>query len=384
LSDLTGIILKKAADSNRFGLSITSQLYFESSINPPNKQSICEARQKLCWMFFERLFCSLSEVDQQRKSWKSFQVKIIDGTKVRVPRTDELMTAFGSSSSQYGKSHYPTMNLVVLSDAFSTEPLGVEIGKYESSERELASKLFTKLSSKDLLLLDRGLGGKEVYSELHGKNISFVHRVQTKARCLSQVKEFLNSGKQSDTFILQVGTNDPQQIRLVLGNGLATEEPIVYATNLLDNKKYGSAEIHDLYKSRWQVETNIGHLKNTLGLEKIKSKTYNSVLQDIYAHLIVLSLAAKAEVGARRKLDLEAKKKALSIKFIISLIAKNMRNLCQSPAKKAWNLIVDLAKNIIWTRQPNRSYPRYSRQPQNSWSQERSYLKKGLKRKNSR
>ncbi len=351
---------------------------------PPSKQSISEARQKLCWKFFEKIFTSLSEENNFRKTWKSFQVKIIDGTKVRVPRTDELLAAFGSSSSQCGLSHYPTANLVILSDAFSSEPLGVELGKYESSERDLASKLFTKLTSKDVVLLDRGLGGKEIYLDLINRNVAFVHRVQTKGLCLSKVEDFLLSGKTSDIVELKPRSGGTLKIRLVRGRDLASDEPIVYATNLLDDKKYQSHEIHDLYKSRWQVETNIGHLKNTLGLEKIKSKNYNSVLQDIYAHLIVLSLAAKAEISARKELDLETEKEALSIKYIISLIAKNMRDFCQSRAKKVWKTIVELSKNIVWKRQLNRSYPRYSRQPQNRWSQERSYVRRGLKRKNNR
>lgn len=353
----------------------------------PSKQSISEARQKICWTFFEKLFSSLSEESPFRKTWKSFQVKIIDGTKVRVPRTEELMKAFGSSSSQHGLSHYPTLNLVILSDACSSEPLGVELGKYESSERDLASKLFKKLSSKDVVLLDRGLGGKEIYRDLDGRNISFVHRVRTKGRCLNEVKDFLVSEKASEIVELKLGPRGSKgtlKIRLVRGTSLKPNDPMVYATNLFNDEEYSSAEIHELYRSRWQVETNIGHLKNTLGLEQIKSKSYNSVLQDIYAHLIVLSLAAKAEIAARTNLNLELEKKALSIKFIISLIARNMRGLCQNTAKKAWKFIVTFAKNIIWQKQPNRSYPRYSRQPQNHWPQERSYFKRGLKRKNNR
>lgn len=326
----------------------------------------------------------MSEDDRSRKTWKSYSVKIIDGTKVRVPRTEELMAAFGSSSSQHGLSHYPTMNLVLLSDAFSSEPLGVELGKYESSERDLASKLFTKLSSKDLVLLDRGLGGKEIYRNLHSRNVSFVHRVATKGICLKQVKDFLVTRKSSVIVELELASKEVLRIRLVRGRNLTPDDPLVYATSLLNDKKYSSTEIHELYKSRWQVETNIGHLKNTLGLEKIKSKNYNSVLQDIYAHLIVLSLAAKAEISTSAKLGLDPAKKALSIKFIISLIARNAHDLCQTAARKAWKFILNFAENIVWQKQRNRNYPRFSRQPQNHWTQERSYLKRGVKRKNNR
>lgn len=300
-------------------------------------------------------------------------------------RTEELMDAFSTSSSQYGLSHYPTMNLVLLSDAFSAEPLGVSIGKYESSERELAKDLFKKVTSNDILLLDRGLGGREVYSELASQNLLFIHRAQTRGTCLHEVKRFLSGKKKTEIIILKISKHQFLNLRLVRGTDLKDGEPIVYVTNLLDKKHYRSNEIHDLYKSRWRVETNIGHLKNTLGLERIKSKSYNSVLQDIYAHFIVLTLAAQAQVTASKTLKLQSKKKSLSIKFILAVIADKARSLCQKDGLKiAWEKICEVVKKIIWKPQLGRNYPRYSRQPQNRWSQERAYLKKGLKRKNSR
>ncbi len=277
------------------------------------------------------------------------------------------------------------MNLVLLSDAFSAEPLGAVIGKYESSERELAKDLFTKISASDVLLLDRGLGGKETYRDLISKEILFIHRSPTTGTCLNEVKAFLRGKKKSEIISLKVNTDETLSLRLVRGKDLKSGEPIAYVTNLLDEEKYRANELHQLYKSRWKVETNIGHLKTTLGLEEIKSRSYNSVLQDVYAHLIVLALAAQAQIKASEALKLRPKKRSLSIKFILAVIANNARDICQKDKfKKAWEKICEVVKNIIWKPQPGRSYPRYSQQPQNKWSQERSYIKKGLKRKNTR
>lgn len=295
------------------------------------------------------------------------------------------MKEFGSSSSQYGLNHYPTLNLVMLSDALSTEPLAIETGKYESSERDLAQKLFEKISQNEIILLDRGLGGKNIYQALCTRKIFFINRVSTKGICLKEVTLFLKNKKESQLIELKINSNKYIKLRLVRGKDLKLGVPIVYATNLLDEKKYSSKEIHELYRSRWQIETNIGHLKNTLGLEKNKSKTKNSIFQDIYAHLIVQALAARIEMKVSKKIGIEGGKKSISIKYIVAMIADKAREFCRKGgAVRVWRIFCKSAEKILWTRQRFRKYPRYSMQPQNRWSQERSYLKKGLIEKNLR
>lgn len=354
---------------------------------PPNKQSISEARKKLCWTFFEKL---LGDIVAHRsvQHWKGHPVNIIDGTKVRVPRTEALLKEFGSSASQCGLSHFPTVNIVALTDAFSTLPLALEVGEYNSSERDLAQKLFDKLSPNDLLLLDRGLGGKKIYADLVSRKVFFIHRcIATGNVRPAHVKQLLESGKKS--IVVEMVTEsgeEPIKIRMIRGADLKGAEPCVYATNLLDEEKYSPEEIHQMYRSRWKIETCIFHLKETLGLEKIKSKTKNSVMQDIYAQFIVLAMAELTARQAETEKKIKPEEnKAVSIKFIICLIAEYARKLCSpEAATKAWRKICQKAQDLIWIRTPNRSYPRYSRRPQNRWSQKRSSVQRGEAKKNFR
>lgn len=320
--------------------------------------------------------------------WKGHPVKIIDGTKVRVPRTEALLEEFGSSASQYGLSHFPTVNIVTLTDAFSTLPLALEVAKYKSSERDLAQKLFSKLCPNDLLLLDRGLGGKKIYSDLNSRKVCFIHRCPSAgSKLTAYVKQLLESGKKSIVVeLLAEADVKPIKIRMIRGADLDGCEPCVYATNLIDEEKYTPGEIHQMYRSRWKVETCIYHLKNTLGLEKIKSKTKNSVMQDIYAQFIVLAIAALSARQAEVEKGIKSyENKAVSIKLIICLVAGSLKKLCTLEiAKKTWKKICEKAQELIWNKQQNRSYPRYSRTPQNRWSQERAAIRRGEAKKNLR
>lgn len=261
----------------------------------------------------------------------------------------------------------------------------MEIGKYESSERDLAQKLFKKILPNEIILLDRGLGGKNIYQNLCKRKIFFINRVNTKGICLKEVTLFLKDKKESQIIELKINSKKSIKLRLVRGKDLKSGAPIIYATNLLDENKYSSKEIHELYRARWQIETNIGHLKNTMGLEKIKSKTKNSIFQEIYAHLIVQALAARIEMKVSKRTGLEKEKNSISIKFIVAMIADKTREFCRKGgAVKIWRFLCKSAEKILWNRQQFRNYPRYSMQPQNRWSQERANLKRGLIEKNSR
>lgn len=380
LQDLVGLILKQAADSNQFGLSITSQLYFEE--NAPNKQSVSEARQKISWEFFKSFYDFIVEKNNDLKQWKSHCVKIVDGTRIRIPRTDSLIKKFGAPVSQVGQNHYPCVSAVILSDAFSSMPLGVSLGEYNSSERDLATSLFAKTSPGDILLLDRGLGGIKVYNYLNKKNIFFIHRA---IKSVKYIKEFIKSNSESE--IVEIKTenrNELIQLRLIRGRKLANGEILVYVTNLINSKKYTSNEIDELYGLRWKIETNISTLKNTIQIEKIRSKSINSVLQDIFAHFIVLAMGAITQSEVTKKINLK-NSRSLSMKYIFKVIGNNIRLLCSiKTAKCAWIKICDLVTKIIWIKQKDRHYLRYSRQPQNKWSHERAKIKKGLFKKNSR
>ena len=48
---------------------------------------------------------------------------------------------------------------------------------------------------------------------------------------------------------------------------------VTLLTTLLDAEAYPKAAVVELYASRWEVETNLRHLKQTLGLDVLRCKT---------------------------------------------------------------------------------------------------------------
>lgn len=84
------------------------------------------------------------------------------------------------------------------------------------------------------------------------------------------------------------------KIRLILGPMDSEGKSIVFVTNLNHKKIDSREEVIDLYTKRWGVETLYNRVKNLLYSETFHARSYNGVVQVIFANLLALSLAAVA------------------------------------------------------------------------------------------
>jgi hypothetical protein len=66
--------------------------------------------------------------------------------------------------------------------------------------------------------------------------------------------------------------------------GFRTQQ-VSLITTLLDSKTYPALELVRLYGERWNIELDLRHLKSTLGMEILRSKTPQMVRKELYAYL---------------------------------------------------------------------------------------------------
>jgi hypothetical protein len=82
--------------------------------------------------------------------------------------------------------------------------------------------------------------------------------------------------------------------------GFRTSE-IVVLTTLLDERKYTAKKIADLYRIRWEIETNFNHLKTTMKMDILRSKTPDGIKKELYAYCILYNLVRLVMLQAARK-----------------------------------------------------------------------------------
>ena len=381
---------------NGNGYEISSENYFtelselldDKSIEPARKQSVSTARGKVGWQAFEYLL-DQANVEQEglpsRLKFKGHVTRAIDGSSFFTPRSDDLLIHFSprNTRADEGATHYPYGLLVTAINVYTGQPVRAQVADYRASERSLLKQMLASFKKGDLSLLDRGLGGAAVYLEHEERGLFFVHRGKTTGERIPEyMKKFLASGKKQrrvDLCVTHPESGDEKRIkiRLIRGPDDSEGKPIVFVTNLVDRKKYSRGKILALYQKRWAIETLYGRVKNLLCLEKFHARSYNGVMQEIFANLLILSLTALAvtaavdDEGINRKQELPSFKNASEVvrRHLFSIIDSRINEI---PPKKLMRRILKQVSRVRYKIRPNRSYPRVSMQPIQSWNLKKS------------
>ena len=82
--------------------------------------------------------------------------------------------------------------------------------------------------------------------------------------------------------------------------GFRTED-VTLVTTLLDPKIYTQLDLAELYRLRWQAEIDLKHLKTTMQMEHLPSKTPEMVCKDFYVHLLAYNLIRAVQLEASRQ-----------------------------------------------------------------------------------
>ena len=71
--------------------------------------------------------------------------------------------------------------------------------------------------------------------------------------------------------------------------GYRTRE-ITLVTTLVDAMTYPASELSQLYKARWQIETNLRHLKQTMKMDVLHCETVEGVLKELTVFALVYNM----------------------------------------------------------------------------------------------
>lgn len=392
LEHTLGLVMSMALDRNGNGYDISSQNYFRElsdelkrKMTPARHQSVSVARSKLSFEAFEYLL-GASNLEKRNLSdrfkFKGHVTRAIDGTSFHVPRTKELLKHFSprKTRSAERETHYPYGLCVAAINVFTNQPVCAVVGDYRLSERELLKKMLNKFSHGDLSLLDRGLGGHEVYLEYHREKQFFIHRAKTTGVHIpNYMKAFLLSGKKDQVILLKMKKKDRRtmQLRLILGPTDSEGKSIVFVTNLIHRASYPRREILSLYQKRWNCETLYNRVKNLLCMEKFHARSYNGIMQEIFANLLCLSLTAAAvaavieEEHLNPNIDLPNFKNATQVlnRHLLSVIDGRITGVT---SKQLTIHILHEVRSVMYKVRPGRSYPRVSMQPIQPWNLKKS------------
>jgi hypothetical protein len=338
----------------------------------------CQARQRLSEKLLQQLFSKVARNLQAKVTakhlWCGRHVKVIDGSTVSMPDTAENQKIYPQPSTQAAGCGFPIAKIGVLFSLATGAAIALVIDVLNTHDVKLARRLYEFINPDDVLLGDRAFCS---YADL-----VFVKQRQADAafRKHQGRKQELRRGK-------IVGSHDKQVVWYkpkTCPKGLTKEEfatlpltlsvrevhyyiaipgfrtqQISLITTLLDVGTYSTLELVKLYKFRWDVELDLKHLKTTLGMDILRSKSPEMVRKELYVYLLAYNLLRTLmwEAGTTYgtlplRLSLQATRQHLD-NFIPQLLATS-----GNKRRRIYRILLAMIVHKPVPERPGRSEPR--------------------------
>jgi hypothetical protein len=305
----------------------------------------CQARARLPLALLERLLERIAAAvrpltDQGR--WRGHRTWFVDGTGVSMPDTPGLQKAFGQPTNQAVGCGFPVARVFALFHAGTGFLMRMIISPLRTHEAAYVSQLHPAMEPGDVLVGDRAFGSFGHLATLVSRGLHGVFRVvstrvvdftpkrahaprwngpnatgRARARwvrslgSLDQIVEWVKGYNcpvwmTADVFASLPVTLTVRELRYTITQPGFRVKVVTLVTTLLDPKAYPAEALADLYRSRWQVETNFAHLKTTLGMDVLRCQSEAGVRRELAMFAIVYNLVRAVMKDAGQRQDVSA------------------------------------------------------------------------------
>jgi hypothetical protein len=255
--------------------------------------------------------------DEDFKKFLGKRILAIDGSKIRLPNTQEVCDTFGTIAYSQGQDsnvqgEHPYALGSVLFDVLNRVAIDATLAPANAYEVDLAIAHLAHTQHDDLLLMDRNYPSYRMLATLRKTERDFA--IRCSASSFSVARRMLK-GDGADSQIVTL-TPCAEQMPMIRDSGLpetlvvrfvrvllSTGEFEVLVTSLLDEMRYPKDDFLALYGLRWGIETFYGLIKTRLTLENFTGLGVEAVKQDFYATVYLSGLESILTDTAQAILD---------------------------------------------------------------------------------
>jgi hypothetical protein len=219
--------------------------------------------------------------------------------------TPQNQQEFPQAKNQHDYHGFPVARIVGIFCLATGALIDAAIGSLRVSEVSLFRKLHSHLKPGVVALGDRLFGSYGDIALLSQRGVDCVFRMHHLR------KTDFRRGKKLGKYDHLVRWKRPNQASLRLAPELYAKLPetmllreirftlhikgfrtqvVTLVTTLLDHHIYTKESLAELYGLRWQVEIDLRHLKTTMQMEHIQSKSPEMVRKEFYVHLLAYNL----------------------------------------------------------------------------------------------
>jgi len=267
--------------------------------NIPTKGALAQIRKKVSYKFFQDILTELIEnFEPQRQIFHGLKIYAIDGQQIILPRTPDLVEEgfTGRAIGRYRESYLPRGYLTHAYDVLSPSTKDLRFSPSLNEQRD-ARQMVKNFEKNSLTLYDRLYFHKKL-ALLHFE-LGNYFLFRCKQNALKEIKEFYedkNTKQKTITleghriYLFKLRNPNPENDKDLWD---------VFATNLPRDLRKPKV-IRKLYSLRWEVETSFLELTASTKIEQWHSKSYNGILQELYALFWLINFT-KIQINLRSK-----------------------------------------------------------------------------------
>lgn len=272
--------------------------------------TLSERRQALPWVIFEEILrVGLRPLADPTRHpgafYRGMRLLTQDGTSVPVYNTPDAQRRWQKTKTRKGRAAFARIPVVLLVELGLHNPIAVQIGRQQESEYNLAWDLVAQIPPGSLTINDRLSGCGAFAARLLHRWTEVGSHFLVRARkgigrrrvqplrdgsCLVELSTVDETGERFGFLVREIRGQ-------ILRKG---KRPVAvrFWTSLLDARRYPAVELLALYARRWEIETTIKEIKQTvLGADLLQAHTQETALQEVAA--LLLAQAAVAEVRSQ-------------------------------------------------------------------------------------
>ena len=315
----------------------------------------CQARARLPLAVIQQVHRDVADAAQRELRlsddagdgsccWRGHRVLVVDGTSDVMPDTPMLREHYGVPPGCAEGLGFPTSHLMLLMDHHSGLLVDCIDAPMNTHDASVVCQTHRHLQPGDVLLGDVAFSGwphlalllqanlHAVMPVHHRRKVDFTPaRPHTNPR---RQKRTRRTGKPTSRFVRTLGEQDQlveyfkpvecpawmdkqqweqlpssiivREIRRTVQRHGFRPITLTIVTTLLDPEQYPADELIELRLTRWMVETNIRHLKVTLGMRQLKCKSLEAARKERMIFLLVYNLVRIVMLRAARRQKVNA------------------------------------------------------------------------------
>ena len=291
----------------------------------------CKARQRLPLEMLrglsEQTGGQLHALADPRWRWRERRVKLVDGTGISMPDTEENQARYPQPSTQAAGVGFPLARVVVVICLGTGAVIGAAIGPHSgkgNSELGLLRQLEPAFNPGDVMLADAlycsyfliaamRAAGVDVLFEQNGARSTDFRRGQA----LGQRDHLVHWPKPArpDWMTLAQYAAFPDQLTV---REVKTGHQVL-VTTMLNHHAVSKDDLSELYARRWNVELDLRNLKTTMGLETLHCQTPLMNEKELWVYLLAYNVIRLLMAQAACNAGVEPR--SLSFKHTVQLWA---------------------------------------------------------------